>query len=58
MDPAVQSDVLRDHLLQLVHYGLDGVSCCYGFVLVSCYGDLILRDRWQLYLLQLIITDI
>lgn len=43
MDPAVQGDVLRDHLFQLVHNGLDGVSCCYGFVLVSCNGDLILR---------------
>lgn len=49
MDPAVQSNVLRDHLLQLVHDSLDGVSCCYGFLLVSCDGDLILRDRQQPY---------
>lgn len=47
VDLAVQGDVLRDHLLQLIDDSLDGVSCRYGFVLVSCDGDLILWDRQQ-----------
>lgn len=42
MDPAVQGDVLGDHLLELPHYGLDGVSCRYGFVLIPCNRNLIL----------------
>lgn len=42
VNPAVKGDVLGDHLLQLVHDGLDGVSCCYGFLLISCDGDLVL----------------
>lgn len=42
MNPAVQVDVLRDHLLQLIHYSLDGISCCYGFVLIPCNSNLIL----------------
>lgn len=44
VDPAVQRDVLRHHLLQLIYNGLDGVSCCYGFVLIPCNGYLILED--------------
>lgn len=42
VDPAVQSDVLGDHLLQLLHDGLDGVACSYGFVLIPCNGNLVL----------------
>lgn len=42
MDPAVQGDVLRDHLFQLIHDGLNGISCSYGFVLIPCNSNLIL----------------
>lgn len=42
MDPAVQGDVLGDHFLKLVHDSLDGISCCYGFVLIPCNSNLIL----------------
>lgn len=42
MNPAVQGDLLRDHLFQLVHDGLDGISSSYGILLIPCDGDLIL----------------
>ena len=49
MDPAVQGDVFRDHLLQLAHKRLDGLPCSYGFVLIPCNSNLILwRNSRQL----------
>lgn len=42
MNPAVEGDVLRDHLFKLIHDGLDGITCCYGFVLIPCNSNLIL----------------
>lgn len=42
MNPAVQGDVLGDHLFKLIHDSLDGFSCCYGFVLIPCNSNLIL----------------
>lgn len=45
VDPAVQGDVLRDHFLQFVYDGLDGISCSNGLLLIPCNGDLILFQR-------------
>lgn len=43
MNSAIQGDVFRDHLFQLVHDSLNGVARCYGFVLIPSNGNLILR---------------
>lgn len=43
MNSAVQGDVFRDHLLQLIHNSLNGITCCYGFMFIPSNGDLILR---------------
>lgn len=44
MNSVIQGDVFRDHLFQLVHNSLNGVTRCYGFVLIPSNGNLILRE--------------
>lgn len=44
MNSVVQGDVFRDHLFQLIHDSLNGVTRCYGFVLIPSNGNLILRN--------------
>lgn len=48
MDSAVEGDVLRNHLLKLIHDGLDGIPCCNGILFVTSDGDLILEARQQM----------
>lgn len=45
MNSAVQGDVFRDHLLELIHNSLNGITRCYGFMFIPRNGDLILRSR-------------
>lgn len=42
MDTGVQGDILRDHLLQLIHDGLDGILGGCSLVLIPRDGDLVL----------------
>lgn len=47
MNPAVEGDVLGDHLFKLIHDMLDGLFCCYGFVLIPCNSNLILCRKHE-----------
>lgn len=44
MNSAVQGDVFRDHLFKLIHNSLNGITCCYGFMLIPSNGNLVLRN--------------
>lgn len=43
MNSAVQGNILRDHLLQLIYNGLDSVTCCYSILLIACDANLVLN---------------
>lgn len=45
VNSVIQGDIFRDHLFQLIHKGLNGVTCCYGFVLIPSNGNLVLRNN-------------